>query len=154
MESNHKKLHWTLALKGMAMGIAEIIPGVSGGTIAFITGIYERLMLAIKSIGPDAWSSYKQDGLKGAWTAIDGNFLLILLLGMVGGLVVGAFGVSWLLEHRPLQLWGFFFGLILASFVYVLLSAGKLAWHHWIFVILGTAFAFYITLISPAEGNS
>lgn len=154
MEPTKQNIHWTLILKGMAMGIAEIIPGVSGGTIAFITGIYERLMLAIKSIGPDALKSYRQKGLSGFWVAIDGTFLVVLLSGMLGGLVAGAFGVTWLLEHHPLQLWGFFFGLIMASFVYVLLSAGRLALVHWVFVGLGTAFAFYITLISPAEGNS
>lgn len=154
MEPSKQNIHWTLILKGMAMGVAEIIPGVSGGTIAFITGIYERLMRAIKSIGPDAWTAYRQRGVKGFWAAIDGTFLVVLILGMVGGLVTGAFGVTWLLENHPLQLWGFFFGLILASFVYVLLSVGRLNWGHWIFVALGTAFAFYITLISPAEGNS
>ena len=154
MDPTKQKIHWTLILKGMAMGVAEIIPGVSGGTIAFITGIFERLMLAFKSIGSYAWSAFRQRGIKGFWEAVDGTFMLVLLLGMVSGLVVGAFGVTWLLENQPLQLWGFFFGLILASFVYVLLSVGKLNWGHWIFVALGAAFAYYITLISPAEGNN
>lgn len=154
MEPRNQYTHWTVVLKGMAMGVAEIIPGVSGGTIAFITGIYERLMVAIKSIGPEAFTAYRQRGIKGLWETIDATFLVVLILGMAGGLVTGAFGVTWLLDHYPLQLWGFFFGLIMASFVYVLLSAGKLAWSHWLFVGLGTAFAFYITLISPAEGNS
>lgn len=58
----------------MAMGMAEVVPGVSGGTIAFITGIYERLINVIKAIGPDLITAFRKDGLKGAWKALDGNF--------------------------------------------------------------------------------
>ena len=67
-----------IAARGAAMGIAEVIPGVSGGTIAFITGIYERLINSIKAFGPIAFNAFKEDGIKGFWKSIDGNFLLSL----------------------------------------------------------------------------
>jgi len=106
----------TLALKGMAMGMAEVIPGVSGGTIAFITGIYERLLETIKNIlGPEVWRSWKKEGIGAAWASANGNFLVFLLIGMLGGIVIGVFGITYLLETYPILLWAFFFCLFLAS---------------------------------------
>ena len=102
-------------LKGAAMGIAEVIPGVSGGTIAFITGIYERLLNAIRAINPSLIKVYKQDGLKAAFHNIDGLFLLKLIGGMVIGFVVGLKLIVSLLDTHPIHIWSFFFGLILAS---------------------------------------
>lgn len=142
-----------IALKGMAMGMAEVVPGVSGGTIAFITGIYERLINSIKSFGPQAITALREDGMKGLWVAIDGNFLVALLTGMVFGIVVGVFGISHLLENYPILLWAFFFGLIIASAVYI----GKQveSWNIGTIIpmILGIAIAYYITVAVPAQGN-
>jgi putative membrane protein len=149
MNNNINKV--SLIFKGAAMGVAEIIPGVSGGTIAFITGIYERLMDAIKAFGPDL---LKVRTLDVFWKTIDGNFLIFLFGGMAIGLVSGALGISWLFEHYPLQIWGFFFGLILASSVFVLRSAGSLAIAHWFLFIVGALIAFMITRISPSEGST
>ncbi|PSR13320.1 MAG: DUF368 domain-containing protein, partial [Bacteroidetes bacterium] len=109
------RTHLVLTLKGAAMGIAETIPGVSGGTIAFITGIYERLLQSIGSFGPVAWQAWRTAGFRGLWAAIDGNFLLFLFGGMGLGILAGIFGMSYLLTTFPLQVWGFFFGLIVAS---------------------------------------
>jgi len=106
-------------LKGAAMGVAEVIPGVSGGTIAFITGIYERLLNAIKAFSPALIGTFRKEGIKGLWAAIDGTFLLTLVIGMMGGIVIGAFGVSYLLEEYPPVIWAFFFGLIIASAIYI-----------------------------------
>ncbi len=106
-------------LKGLAMGLAEVIPGVSGGTIAFITGIYERLLNCIKAFNPSLINIYRHSGIKGIWEAIDGNFLFFLVGGMALGVVSGIFGVTYLLEEYPAPLWGFFFVLILASSVYI-----------------------------------
>ncbi|MCB0571270.1 MAG: DUF368 domain-containing protein [Phaeodactylibacter sp.] len=145
----------TLALKGMAMGIAEVIPGVSGGTIAFITGIYEELLETIKNVlGPETWVTLRRQGLAAAWEKGNGNFLLFLLSGMALGLGFGVFAVVHLMEHYPVLLWSFFFGLIIASAIFVARQVGR--WHitEAITLVLGTVLAYYITVASPAEGNT
>lgn len=135
------------------MGIAEVIPGVSGGTIAFITGIYERLLRSIKSFGPSLFDAFKEKGVKGIWNHIDGSFLVFLLGGMVVGIVIGIFGVSHLMETIPEVLWAFFFGLIIASAIYIAKQVGKWSAIEIITLIVGIIVAYGITTISPAEGN-
>ena len=152
MENLAEKI--TLALKGMAMGIAEVIPGVSGGTIAFITGIYERLINTIKTIlGPDLFAAFRRGGVRGAWQEADGAFLLNLGIGMVAGIVVGVFGVSYLLEHYPVLLWAFFFGLIVASAIYIGRQVDRWQWRQITALVLGAAIAYYITVATPAQGS-
>jgi len=138
-------------LKGAAMGIAEVIPGVSGGTIAFITGIYERLLDAIKAFSPALIGTFRKEGVKGLWTAIDGTFLLTLVMGMVGGIVIGAFGVSYLLEEYPPVIWAFFFGLIIASAIYIGRQIEKWTAVEIILLIGGAVLAYFITTIAPVE---
>ncbi len=142
-----------IALKGMAMGIAEVIPGVSGGTIAFITGIYERLLNVIKSIGPDLLKEWKQDGFSGIWKAIDGNFIITLVAGMAVGVIVGVFGISHLLETYPVVLWAFFFGLIIASAIYIAKQVTNWRLLEIVLLIIGITVAYGITVISPVQGN-
>ncbi|NBC08382.1 MAG: DUF368 domain-containing protein [Bacteroidetes bacterium] len=147
----------TLALvfKGMAMGMAEVVPGVSGGTIAFITGIYERLIDTIKHVlGPEVWRSLRQDGLAAAWQRANGTFLLFLLVGMAAGIVVGVFGITHLLEHYPILLWAFFFGLIVASAVYIGQQVERWRPGEVAGLVVGTIVAYIITIASPAEGNT
>jgi putative membrane protein len=145
---------FSLILKGMAMGIAEVIPGVSGGTIAFITGIYERLINAIKAVGPGLFTTFKQDGVKGVWSALDGNFLLFLVGGMVGGVVIGVLGVTSLIESQSEILWAFFFGLIIASSIYIAKQISNWSITEIIALILGAVFAYAICTLSPAEGSN
>lgn len=143
-----------LALKGMAMGIAEVIPGVSGGTIAFITGIYEELIETIKNIlGPALLKAWRQGGLRAAWQKANGPFILTLLAGMAAGVIGGVFGVTLLLERYPVLLWAFFFGLIIASAIYI--GRQVTAWRlpQLIALLAGTALAYYITVATPAQGN-
>ena len=136
------------------MGIAEVIPGVSGGTIAFITGIYERLINAIKSIlGADVFVALRKEGILGAWKTIDGNFLLFLLGGMVTGVLVGVFGVSYLLENFPELVWAFFFGLIVASALYIGRQVTKWSVTEWLLLVLGIGIAYWITIANPGAGN-
>lgn len=138
----------------MAMGVAEVIPGVSGGTIAFITGIYERLLDAIKSIlGIEVFRAFKQGGLSGAWKAIDGLFLVFLLGGMMIGILTGVFGVSYLMENYPELLWAFFFGLIIASAWFIGRQVTSWKIPEWTSLIIGTVLAYWITIASPASGN-
>ena len=143
-----------LALKGMAMGIAEVIPGVSGGTIAFITGIYEKLLDSIKAFGPGLMATFKKKGFAGVWKEVNGGFLLSLLIGMGLGIVVGVFGVTHLLENYPPVVWAFFFGLIIASAIYVGRQVDKWDWKTVILLCLGVLVAYGITILSPAEGST
>lgn len=142
-----------LALKGLAMGIAEVIPGVSGGTIAFITGIYEELLTAIKAIlGPEIFRALKRGGIPEAWKTIHGNFLVCLMLGMVTGLVIGIFGVSHLLENYPILIWALFFGLILASALVISWQVRPWGLVEVLCLVVTTAFTYYITVATPAQG--
>ncbi|MAC47220.1 MAG: DUF368 domain-containing protein [Oceanospirillum sp.] len=107
--------HLEIFLKGMAMGAADAVPGVSGGTVAFITGIYERLLGAIRSINPTLFGLWRQQGIKAVWQKIDAGFLLTLLSGILSSLLLLAHLISYLLEYHPILLSAFFFGLISAS---------------------------------------
>jgi putative membrane protein len=152
--SNNSTNFIQIALKGLAMGIAEVIPGVSGGTIAFITGIYERLLHSIKTIlGPDIFKAYRSGGIKYAWRQIDGTFLLSLLIGMLTGIIIGIFGVSHLLLNFPQLVWSFFFGLIMASAVLLFKQVGQWNIKTLAALIITIIAALYYTLASPAEGT-
>lgn len=141
------------ALKGMAMGMAEVIPGVSGGTIAFITGIYERLLDSIKAFGPGLVPVFQKEGISGVWKTIDGNFLVRLLIGMVAGIVFGVFAISYLLENYPPAVWAFFFGLIIASAIYIGKQIPKWSMGEVALMLIGAAVAYGITVMTPANGS-
>ena len=143
-----------IALRGAGMGIAEVIPGVSGGTIAFITGIYERLILAIRAFGPGLPAAWKHGGLRGVWSHIDAAFLIPLFLGMALGLVAGLFAVTALMESHPPVLWAFFFGLIAASVVYIGNIVGRWRGIHILFFLVAAGFAYWITQIVPVSGST
>jgi len=140
-----------LILKGAAMGIAEAIPGVSGGTLAFITGIYEELLQTIKSITPANLKLVLTDR-KAFWKAINGSFLLMLLIGMVGGIVVGVLVISHMLENSKEILWSLFFGLVAASAIYL---GRDVKWDikNIGLAIIGAVITYFITMISPVEGS-
>jgi len=140
-------------LRGMAMGVAEVIPGVSGGTIAFITGIYEKLLATITRFDLSLIKTFKENGISGVWERINGRFLLFLFGGMLFGVVSGILGVSYLLVNYPEPLWAFFFGLILASAIYFIRESigGNLI--NIILFLLGCVIAFMIVAISPVRGS-
>lgn len=142
------------ALKGAAMGMAEVVPGVSGGTLAFITGIYERLLNAIKSFGPKAIEATRKDGLGGLWKAVDGEFLLSLLLGMAMGIIIGIFGITYLLDNHPVLLWSFFFGLIIASAIYIGRQIDRWGIVELLLLLGGTAFAYFITTLPVGQASA
>jgi putative membrane protein len=145
------KDYFFIKLKGMAMGAADVVPGVSGGTIAFIAGIYEELINSIKSINPDALKVLFKDGFKVFWKKINGNFLLSLVTGIFLSVILFSRGILYLLENHPILLWSFFFGLILASALVVGMSIIK--WNYAVLaaIFAGTAIAYSVTVISPAE---
>jgi len=108
-----------ILFKGMAMGAADVVPGVSGGTIAFISGIYEELLESIDNINLSFISNVKTFGFKKAWSKVNGNFLLALILGISLSILSLAKGIKWLLLNEAILLWSFFFGLVLASIFYI-----------------------------------
>ena len=141
--------YFIITLKGMAMGAADVVPGVSGGTIAFISGIYEELLASINSIDLKLVQIFKAEGIKAIWQRVNGNFLFALLLGIGISVASLAKMISWLLENEPLLLWSFFFGLVLASILFI----GKqiVKWNYLVaFVLLtGAILAYYITTLEP-----
>lgn len=141
------------ALKGLAMGMAEVVPGVSGGTIAFITNIYERLIEDIKKLSAIPIGVWKKNGFNYFWQYIDGTFLISLLTGMVAGLIIGVVGITYLLEHYPSIIWGFFFGLIIASAIYIARKVEIWTFVEILLLIVGTSLAYYITIVSPTQGT-
>jgi putative membrane protein len=148
---NDLKKRIALFLKGMGMGAADVIPGVSGGTIAFITGIYEELIDSIKNVHPRLLGIWKNDGFGAFWKALNGNFLLVLFLGIGTSLLTLAHVVSYLLDTYPTYVWSFFFGLILASAWVVGKRVVEWKWNRFLFIAIGIAIAVWITLTTPAQ---
>ena len=138
-----------ITLKGMGMGAADVVPGVSGGTIAFISGIYEELIDTISGINLDLFKVLKDDGFKAAWKKLNGNFLIALLLGIFISILSLAKLISWLLENKPILVWSFFFGLVLASIIYIGKQITKWNIINVFFLILGAFVAFFITTLTP-----
>ena len=140
-----------LSLKGIAMGAADVVPGVSGGTIAFITGIYEELLETINSINFAALKKLKSEGIKGFWKHINGNFLIALFIGIGISIVSLAKLITYLLEHHSILLWSFFFGLILSSIYLVGKTVKKWELSKIIGLLVGAGVAYYITILPPME---
>jgi putative membrane protein len=143
-----------VTLKGIAMGAADVIPGVSGGTIAFISGIYGELLDSIKSINLVALKLLLTGKFAEFWKAINGTFLLSLVTGIAFSIISLAKALKYLLDHYPILVWSFFFGLVVASTIYVARTITK-----WNFgtVASGSAgiiIAYFITVITPAEANT
>ncbi|MGE4587866.1 MAG: DUF368 domain-containing protein, partial [Mangrovibacterium sp.] len=113
------RYYLSVCLKGMAMGAADVIPGVSGGTIAFITGIYRELIDSISSVNIKNIKILLSGRFRDVLDAVNGKFLLTLVLGIGFSILSLARGMQYLLDHHPVLVWSFFFGLIVASAVYV-----------------------------------
>ena len=147
------KDHFVIALKGVAMGAADVVPGVSGGTIAFISGIYEELIDSISSVKPSVLKIWKQEGFLSMWTAINGNFLLSLLIGIGISVLSLAKLIRHLLETQPILIWSFFFGLVLASIFYVARQITRWNMGTYLLLALGALVAYFITTLSPQTAN-
>lgn len=140
-----------IMLKGIGMGAADVVPGVSGGTIAFIAGIYEELVDSIKSINLLSLKLFFSFKWKEFWRSVNGNFLLSLVLGIGISVFSLAKVITDLLTDYPVLVWAFFFGLVLASTWIVVQNITQ--WNLKIIVsfIAGAVAAFYITVATPAE---
>ena len=143
-----------LSVKGMCMGAADVVPGVSGGTIAFITGIYDELINSIKSINAASLKMFFTGKWGEFWKMINGKFLLFLLAGIGISVFSLAKIITWLLVAYPVLVWSFFFGLVLASTWFVGKDVKERNWNTGLGFLLGAALAFYITVATPAETPS
>lgn len=142
-----------LILKGMAMGAADLVPGVSGGTMAFISGIYEELICSLGSFRISLIKDLKTNGLQEVWKKINGNFLMAIFGGISISLLTLSKLAAWLIEEKPIELWSFFFGLVLASIVFMLKKI-----NHWEFetilgFVVGTAIAYSLTTWGIFNGS-
>lgn len=144
----------TISFKGLAMGAADVVPGVSGGTIAFISGIYEELISSISKINGEALKLLFKDGIVVFWKYINGNFFLALLLGIGTSILSLAKLMRWLLTTYPIMVWAFFFGLMIASVFFLIKEIRR--WYIATFLTLGLAAvaAYIITIVPPLAGNN
>ena len=133
------------------MGAADAVPGVSGGTIAFIAGIYEELINSIKSVNAEAIRKLFKEGIVSFWKHINGKFLLVLFSGILISLFSFAKLANYLLEEHPLLIWSFFFGLIVASIFLIGKIIKKWNIFNVIGLLIGAGISYYITIISPEE---
>ncbi|MGL5653265.1 MAG: DUF368 domain-containing protein, partial [Vibrio sp.] len=136
-------------LKGLAMGAADVVPGVSGGTIAFITGIYDTLLESIRRINPSLFSVWKQQGLAGVIRHINLWFLISLFAGILTSIATLAKLISWLLATHPIPIWSFFFGLIVVSVWHILRQIERKTLSRAVWLIAGVIFAYGITVLKP-----
>ena len=140
-----------VAVKGACMGAADVIPGVSGGTIAFITGIYDQLIGSINSINGTAVKLFFSGKFKEFWKHINGNFLLSIFCGIIISVLSLAGLMQYLLEHHPIQTWAFFFGLIVASSIFILRGIEGWNLKSVIFLILGVILGIVVCTLSPTQ---
>lgn len=143
-----------LVLKGMGMGAADVVPGVSGGTIAFIVGIYDELINSIKSINGKSLKLFFTGKFAAFWKMINGSFLFSILLGIGISVFSLAKIITWLLVEHPILVWSFFFGLVLASTWFVAKDIKGWNWKTILGFVVGVIVAFYITVATPAETPS
>ena len=143
-----------LVLKGMGMGAADVVPGVSGGTIAFIVGIYDELIDSIKGIDGRTLKLLFTGKLVSFWKEANCGFLLSVIAGIGISVFSLAKIITWLLSNHPVLVWSFFFGLVLASTWFVAKSIKGWSWKSVLAFVCGAAIAWFVTVATPAETPS
>ncbi|MCH4824320.1 DUF368 domain-containing protein [Gramella lutea] len=143
-----------VTFKGMAMGAADVVPGVSGGTIAFISGIYEELISTISGVNPSLLSTWKNDGFSAMWKELNGNFIVALFTGILISIFTVMRLANYLLENHPVLIWAFFFGLVVASIWFVAKQIPKWNFKIILALIIGAGVAYYIVSLPPLSPNS
>jgi len=151
MKSN--KSTFGIYLKGIAMGIADLVPGVSGGTIALITNIYEDLISSINNVNAKELLALFGANRKASWQKINGPFLLPLFLGIATSILFLSSVIGFFLEYHALALWSFFFGLIFASSILICKDVKQWSLSTIVGLIVGGLSSFLISFLSPAEAT-
>lgn len=154
MENRNLLQYLWLVLKGIAMGAADVVPGVSGGTIAFISGIYEELISSINQVVPALTGTLPKKGPLAFWRAVNGNFLVSVLSGIAISVVSLSRLISWLLTEHPVLLWSFFFGLVLASILYVAREIQSRSAAVLLMGVLGAVLAYGVISLPVAEQSA
>ena len=140
-----------ITLKGLAMGAADVVPGVSGGTIAFISGIYQELIDSINNVNLSVLKTLKNEGLKAAWKQVNGSFLLALLSGIGISILTFSKIITQLLASHPILVWSFFFGLIIASIVLIWKETSNWKLVDILALVVGIILSYYITIARPVS---
>jgi len=147
-----KSRFYSIFLKGIAMGAADAVPGVSGGTIAFISGIYQELIDTISGINLSLIRTWRKEGFKAFWHQLNGNFLIALFLGILTSFVSLMRVAKYLIEQEPIMIWSFFFGLILASVWYIGKQIETWNIRRVIALVIGGLLAYYISVMPGLSG--
>ena len=151
-QRTHPRDYLSILLAGLAMGSADVVPGVSGGTIAFIVGIYEELLGSIRMVGrPVVWRALLQLRWREAFRLINLPFLAVLVSGILVAIVALAPGIEWMLVNQPVLIWSFFFGLVVASIVLVVPRVKQWAASRWVALLLGTVGAYWLVGLVPVQ---
>ena len=148
---NNLKKYLMVTLKGACMGAADVIPGVSGGTIAFIMGIYDEFVGSIASINAEAMKLLFKGQFKAFWKHINGTFLVSIVLGIGISVVLLAGLMQTLLTVYPIQTWAFFFGLIVASSIFILRGISGWKLREILFLIFGGVLGVTVCTLSPTQ---
>ena len=135
------------------MGTADLMPGISGGTIALILGVYKELIKSIDSINLKNLKEIKNKGFKSFWGKINGRFLSILFLGILTAIFTLSFAIDWLIKNYPIPLWSFFLGLLLSSIFFLKNSIKKWGSINLSLVLLSAILSFLLTQMTPIEGE-
>lgn len=139
-----------LYLKGMAMGAVDVVPGFSGGTVALILGIYDRLLVSLAAL-PQALLLFVRGRIRDAWEACNATFLLLVMLGILTSVFTLAKAISYLMAAEPVLLWSFFFGLVLVSVWLVAREVGQWRWPCLLGFAVGLAGAIWVTTAAPMQ---
>lgn len=131
-------------VRGMAMGAADVVPGVSGGTLALITGIYEELINSLGNLHPRLLRVWQQQGFMAFWRAANLGFLVTLFAGILTSIALFARLITWMMQHYPVPLWAFFCGLIIASIWVVLRPVTRYTLTLWLGFVAAAAVAWWI----------
>ena len=140
-----------ITLKGIAMGAADVVPGVSGGTIAFISGIYQELIDSINTIDLSLLKTLKKEGIKAAWKQANASFLLALIIGIGISILTFSKIITHLLATQPILVWSFFFGLIIASILLIWKQISNWKPVTIIALLIGIVLTYYITIARPVS---
>lgn len=145
------KDYFTLFVRGLAMGAADVVPGVSGGTVAFITGIYTELIDSLRSFDHRALQCLMNKGVKATWQHVNGSFLVAVFAGILTSIVSLAKLVVYLLETQPILVWSLFFGLVLASSVVLLKQVSRWNLIRGGLLFVGVALAIGVSVLKPTQ---
>ena len=135
------------------MGIADLIPGVSGGTIALISGIYKDLINSIDKLNYKNINLIKQGKIKIFWRNVNGKFLITIFSGIVSSILIFSYLIDWLIENHPIQIWSFFFGILISSIFFLRKLVFKWSLVNLIFLIVGTIISYKLTKLSMINGD-